>query len=220
MRRAARGGSTTIRWKPDPPPRYSGSAPVRAAFYYGWFPAWWPDPGSRFRPSAGPYSTQDLTAVRRQVDEMRHGGMQAAIASWWGPETVPDDPADRGAATATTRSLRVGLQAAEGTPFTWGVYYEDEGYADPPVSQLRRDLAYVRREFARHPNFLYRDGKPVVFVWADPDDDCEMVERWRRAARGFHVVHKIFPGWDRCRSVPDAWHQYAPAHSAIGAALP
>lgn len=56
--------------------------------------------------------------MQRQISQMRYGGIQAAIASWWGPETVPDQYADY-QASLTDRSLRVGLKAAEGSPFTW-----------------------------------------------------------------------------------------------------
>jgi hypothetical protein len=200
----------TVDVKTPPVPRYNATQPIRAAFYYGWYPSSFNIPGTRFRPIAGKYNTQDLNTVRRQVNEMRYGGMQAAIASWWGPETVPDPYRDW-AASSTDRSLRVGLKAAEGTPFTWGIYYEDEGYSNPSVTTIRNDLAHVKRVHASHPNFLYRNGKPVVFVWPSGSDTCEMVHRWKQAAPDFFVVHKRFNGWENCRTVPDSWHQYAPA---------
>ncbi len=189
---------------------YGPGDQVRAAFYYGWFPSSFQIPGTRFHPSAGRYSTQDPAAVQRQIAEMRYAGIQAGIASWWGPETIPDQYRDY-AASVTDRSLRVGLAAAEGTPFTWGIYYEDEAAENPPVAQLRADLHYVKSRYAGHPNFLYRNGKPVVFVWPGAGDTCEMVRRWEQAAPDFYVVQKVFAGWQQCAALPDSWHQYAPA---------
>lgn len=203
-------GKVTAHVQAPPPPRYGPGDQVRAAFYYGWFPSGFNIPGTRYHPSAGHYSTQDLATVQRQVGQMRYAGMQAGIASWWGPETVPDPYRDW-QASITDRSLRVGLKAAEGTPFTWGIYYEDEAAANPSVSQLRADLDYVKSRYTGHPNFLYRNGKPVVFVWPGGGDTCEMVHRWEQAAPDFFVVHKRFNGWENCRYVPDSWHQYAPA---------
>lgn len=193
-----------------PPPRYGPYDQVRAAFYYGWFPSGFNIPGTHFHPSAGRYSTEDLATVQRQIAQMRYGGIQAGIASWWGPETVPDQYRDY-QASLTDRSLAVGLKAAEGTPFTWGIYYEDEAASNPTVAQIRSDLDYVKSRYTSHPNFLYRNGKPVVFVWPGGGDTCEMVYRWRQAAPDFFVVHKRFTGWENCRTVPDSWHQYAPA---------
>ena len=206
----SRTGGTSVEVRAAPPPRYGPGDQVRAAFYYGWFPSGFNIPGTRFHPSAGRYSTEDLGTVQRQIAQMRYGGIQAGIASWWGPETVPDQYKDY-QASLTDRSLRVGLKAAEGTPFTWGIYYEDEAAANPSVAQLRADLDYVKSRYTTHPNFLYRNGKPVVFVWPGVNETCEMVYRWQQAAPDFYVVHKRFHGWENCRSVPDSWHQYAPA---------
>jgi hypothetical protein len=203
-------GAVTAHVRAVPAPRYGPGDQVRAAFYYGWYPSSFAVPGTRFDPAAGRYSTEDLGQVQRQIAQMRYAGIQAGIASWWGPETVPDQYKDY-AASVTDRSLRVGLKAAEGTPFTWGVYYEDEAAANPSAAQIRADLDYVKARYAAHPNFLYRNGKPVVFVWPGSGDTCEMVHRWKQAAPDFYVVHKRFTGWESCRTVPDWWHQYAPA---------
>lgn len=138
-----------------PAARYGPGDQVRAAFYYGWFPSGFNIPGTRFNPSAGRYSTEDLGTVQRQISQMRYSGTKAAIASWWGPETVPDQYADY-QASLTDRSLRVGPKAAEGSPFTWGIYYEDEAAANPSVSRIRADLDYLKSRYTNHPKFLYR----------------------------------------------------------------
>src|SRR3954463_3658267 len=68
-------------------PAAASAAPLRAAFYYPWFPEAWDqrgiDPFTRFTPSAGFYG-DDAATLRRQVRELRYGRIDAAIASWWG----------------------------------------------------------------------------------------------------------------------------------------
>src|SRR3954451_18269614 len=181
----------------------AAAAPLRAAFYYPWFPEAWDqrgiDPFTRFTPSAGFYG-DDAATLRRQVRELRYGRIDAAIASWWG----------RG--SRTDGRMPALLRAARGTRLRWAVYYELEGQGDPRPAAIRRDLRYIRRRYARTRRYLRVGRRFVVFVWADGGDGAGMARRWRRASRGTHayVVLKVFPGYgdlprgDR----PDGWHQY------------
>ena len=182
----------------------ASGAPIRAAFYYPWFPEAWHqrgiDPFTQFTPSAGFYG--DGRAVfRRQVRQMRYARIDAGIASWWG----------RG--SRTDRRLPALLRAARGTRLRWAIYYEPEGQGDPRPRAIRRDLRYIRRRYARRRTYLRVRGRFVVFVWADADDGRAMAARWRRGARGSgaYVVLKVFEGYRGVAAQPDAWHQYAPA---------
>jgi hypothetical protein len=181
--------------------------PLRAAFYYPWFPQAWSQEGirpfTRFRPSLGLYDSGRRELIRRHIADMRYGRIAAGIASWWG----------RGTHTDARMPLLLG--AAAGTGFTWAVYYEREGQENPGAAAIAADLAYLRRRYARSPSYLRRDGRFVVFVYAQPEDGCAMAERWRGArSAGAYVVLKVFPGYERCASQPDGWHQYAPAVAA------
>jgi glycosyl hydrolase family 99 len=182
---------------------------LRAAFYYPWFPQAWQqggiEPFTQFRPSLGFYSSSQRTVIRRQIADMQYGHIQAGIASWWG----------RG--THTDARMPLLLNAASGTGFTWTVYYELEGQADPDVAQIRSDLAYLRSRYASDPSYLRRGGRFVVFVYAQPADGCGMADRWKQANTvGAHVVLKVFPGYLACASQPAGWHQYSPAVAADG----
>jgi LysM repeat protein len=104
------------------------------------------------------------------------------------------------------------LAAAAGTGFQWSLYYEQEGLGDPTVSALQDDLAYIQTHYAADPAYLRINGRPVLFVFADPADGCGMATRWRAAnTAGFYVVLKVFSGYRTCADQPDAWHQYGPA---------
>ena len=181
------------------------SFPIRAAFYYGWYPEAWfrfsVVPYSRFHPSLDYYGASDPGVVRQQVDAMRYAHLDAGIYSWWGVDGYP--PTD-------ARFWRY-LAAARTTSFRWAIYYEREGYEDPSVERLRADLEYVRDAYASLPAYLKVDGRFVVFVYGDAGDSCATAERWREANAtvGAYVVLKAFASYRDCVAQPQAWHQYS-----------
>jgi Glycosyl hydrolase family 99 len=182
------------------------SFPIRAAFYYAWYPeAWWRDPlfpYSRFHPSLDYYSTVDARVVRDHTEAFLYAHLDAGIYSWWGADGYP--PTD-------LRFWRY-LAAARATPLRWALYYEREGYADPTVEQIRSDLEYIRDAYAAKPAYLKVDGRFVVYVYGDARDGCATAERWRAANTvGAYIVLKAFAGFRDCAAQPDAWHQYSAA---------
>jgi len=182
------------------------SLPIRAAFYYGWYPeAWWRDPVfpySRFHPTLDYYSADDAKVVRQHTDALRYAHLGAGIYSWWGADGYP--PTDG-------RFWRY-LAAARTTQLRWALYYEREGYADPSVDTIRADLTYIRDAYAAKPAYLRVDGKFVVYVYGDARDGCDTAARWRAANTvGAYIVLKAFAGYRSCSAQPDGWHQYSAA---------
>jgi hypothetical protein len=186
--------------------------PVRALFYYPWFPQAWNQQGlnpfTHYQPSAGPYDSSDPATVSRQIVAMQYGGLQAGIASWWGQGSYEDG------------RIPLLLQQANGTTFKWALYYEAEGNAidrvtgspNPTVAQLSSDLSYISQQYANNVSYLHVDNRPVIFAYGDGSDNCSMAARWAQANTfGFYVVLKVFSGYMSCPSQPNAWHQYGPA---------
>ena len=98
------------------------SLPIRAAFYYPWFPETWGPSSDRFtnyHPSLGWYDSSDVGVVSQHIAAMQYGGIQAGISSWWGQGTKTD------------QRVPTLLRAADGTTFRWSLYYEEEAQADP-----------------------------------------------------------------------------------------
>lgn len=190
---------------------YQPAFPVKAAFYYAWYPSA-STARSRYRPDFGAYDASDVDVVRRQIDSMQYAGQQAGIYSWWGRGSFED------------RKFGTALRAADDTSFRWALYYEPEGpkgtknpYGpNPSAAHIRADLDSIHTRFARDRSYLRVGGKPVLFVWADPTDSCAMASRWAVANRDrrFHVVLKHVNGYTGCAQ-PASWHQYAPASRAI-----
>lgn len=178
--------------------------PIRAAFYYPWFPEAWRQRGlspfTHFAPGPGLYSSDDPAILRRQVADMRYGRIDAGIVSWFGRDSAGD------------RRLALLLQAGRDTPFRWAVYYEPEGRRDPPVAELRADLAHIAARFASDPAYLRVGRRFVVFVYGDANDGADMVRRWHEANTvGAYAVLKVFPGYRSADGAPQSWHQYSPA---------
>lgn len=176
--------------------------PVRAFFYYPWFPETWGrlSDHTRYHPSLGFYNSSSGEVIRRHVSALGYAHAEVGISSWWKHGDHPDTrlPALLQETTALGSSLR------------WSVYYEPEAQGDPSVEQIRSDLAYLRDHYGNHPAFFRVEGKFVVFVYATASDGCSMAERWRQANTvGAHVVLKLFPGYKGCPSQPDGWHQYS-----------
>ena len=58
------------------------SFPIRAAFYYPWFPETWGH-GTNYAPTLGRYNSSDPAVIRAHIDAMQYGKIAAGIASWW-----------------------------------------------------------------------------------------------------------------------------------------
>jgi hypothetical protein len=180
------------------------SFPIRAAFYYPWFPEAWKQrriqPFTRYRPTLGLYRSS-AAVFRRHLAALRYGRFDAGIASWWGP----------GTRTNMRLPTLLAVTRESGSTFRWAIYYEAEGRDDPSVERLRADLAYLAARYGRDPAYLRIGGRFVVFVYGDRRDGCGLVDRWHEANTvGAYVVLKVFGGYRRCENQPDAWHQYGP----------
>lgn len=181
------------------------SFPIRAAFYYAWFPEAWQQKGvstyTKFTPILGRYDSSNPAVIRRHVADMRYGGLDAGISSWWGP------------GTRTDQRVEALLAAAADTRFRWALYYEKESLRDPSAASIKADLTYIKHKYASAPEYLRVGERFVVFVYAQDTDDCDMARRWNAANTvGAYVVLKVFEGYRTCDQQPQDWHQYAAAN--------
>ena len=160
-----------------PPPNRTQSAfPIRATFYYGWFPEAWDqehvDPFTLYHPTLGFYDSGDRAVLREQIAAMRYARISTAIYSWWGQGSKTDS------------RFPLALALARQTPLRWAVYYEAEGYGDPSSAQIHADLLYLRAHYFSRPAYLHLGGRPVVFAYGDGAENCSVAQRWHDANEG------------------------------------
>ena len=202
---AAGLATATLGVSSTPHPTAVQPAPIRAIFYYPWFPNAWKQMGiypfTKYKPTLGYYDGNSSSVIRKQVGWMHDSGLDAMIVSWFGPGTNTD--------------LKVPtiLSTVKGGPMKVALYYEI-GQGLPSASKMLSDLDYAYSKYARHPNFLWVNGKPVLFVYNSSSDgaNCQAVTKLKQASGGrFYLNLKVFAGFQTCADQPESWHQYAPA---------
>ncbi|HZC32477.1 MAG TPA: PKD domain-containing protein, partial [Candidatus Bathyarchaeia archaeon] len=185
---AGPAGATTTGSDPQP------TFPIRAAFYYPWFPESWSQQGYNpftwYAPTLGNYDSSSASVVAGHIATMSNAGINAGIASWWGQ------------GQATDLRMPLLLSSAAASSFRWATYYEPEGQGDPSVSVITSDLTYIVSHYGYGPGYLRVAGRPVVFVYADVNDGCAMADRWKAANASInaYIVLKVFPGYAACAS--------------------
>jgi hypothetical protein len=186
----------------------TSSSPIRAAFYYPWFPETWHST-DKYTPTLGQYDSSNQTILATHVAEAKYAGLDAFISSWWG----------KGTPTDTRLSLLLNAAAAQGFHVT--PYYEKEGSANTSSSEIASDLSRLS-SLTSNPGWLKVNNKPVLFIYnaASTTSTCSEVTKWKTATAGnWYLDMKVFSGYTKCADQPDAWHQYGPA-SAIQNHLP
>ncbi len=209
---AATSTATVLPSTATPNANYQPAAPIRAAFFYPWFPEAWTQhsifPYTNYHPSLGWYSSKDDAIIDQQLALARKSLLDVFISSWWG----------QGHHTDAALQYILPRSTRAGSPYPnlrWAIYYENESQGDPSAAQLTSDLQYLAGKVFSQPGYLRVNGRPVVFVYADANDACGMVDRWAQAKQAMggnvYVVLKVFVGYLNCAKQPDSWHQYSPA---------
>jgi len=178
--------------------------PLRGAFYYSWYPQTWTVGGKHvwYSVELGYYSSDDPAVIEQHIQDMEYAKIDVAIASWWGIDAQNQ---------ANRFPMLLNQTISAGSDLKWAIYYEDEGFDNPSVEELKSDLSYLMETYASHEAFARVDGKPVVFVYNANDNSNDVTDRWSQATNGeWYVNLKVFGGFRNCTNQPDSWHQYGP----------
>lgn len=186
--------------------------PIRAAFYYPWFPETWTVNGVHvsYNPLLGYYDSSSQSVVDAHIQALDYAKTNVAIASWWGAGTHNED---------TRVPQLMSRTLALGSPLKWALYYEQEGQSDPTVAQIQSDLDYIKTNYVNSEAFgsayAYVNNKPVIFVYnaSANDNTCALADKWSQAnaTENFYIDLKVFANYKTCANQPDSWHQYGPA---------
>lgn len=194
-----------------------GTAPVIAAHYMPWFSnpetdpgtdgQWkhwgWKgatlqhDPGVRREnglrdiaatkyPLIGSYSSNSDSVIRYHFETAAAAGIEAMIVIWYGPGSDTDAVIPKLLETAGTTGLKVSLCYEE--KINWAPF-RNPGSREAVVETAQADLAFLLENYASHPAYLTRRGKPVVFqfnYWGEDDLGKRNIlpEEWRRIFDG------------------------------------
>lgn len=184
-----------------------------------WFSQYLPDPNPVvFDPASELYSSNNDQIIYWQLRKLAEAKQEVAIASWWGQTHKTN--------TAFSHIIKDVMNRPD-NPYPnlrWGIYYEKEGFADPPVdTELVPDLEYIIANFTNQPAYFKINGRPVIFVYNaahpgyNPLDD---LARWQQAKAkvktdtgiDLYIVMKRDPlDSGAATTAIDSWHEYAPA---------
>jgi hypothetical protein len=178
--------------------------PLRAAFYYSWYPATWTVNGAHvfYQPTLGYYSSDSQTVVDQHIKDLDYANINVAIASWWGINQQSEN---------TRIPMLLNRTIAAGSALKWAMYYEKEGFGNPTVAEIQADLAYIKLHYVPSQAYATINGKPVIFVYNADDNTCEVADRWAQATNNeWYLSLKVVGGYTGCTNQPSTWHQYGP----------
>jgi hypothetical protein len=172
-----------------------------------WFGNYLPDYGYGFNPSAELYSSKDPKIIKQDLGLMKKAGIGFVISSWWGQNSYPDQVLDE--------MFKQVLPAAD-NPYPdvkFTIYYEKEGFANVPISEIISDINYIKNKYANSPYYYKVNGKPVIFVYNAAAGGVAIAQKWKkvRDSTGIYTVLKTFNGYKNNLGLADSWHQYAPS---------
>lgn len=174
MHRAFRGASSLV------PQNESLTFPIRAAFYFPWYPENWNQfgytPFTRYTPTLGYYDQHEPDIFAQHLAWATYANLDALIFVWRGLadgtgisattfNSLPDSSqlgTDEKLPHMLDQCLQHGIKTC--------ILYEIEGYANPTQGQIEYEFAYLTTYFA-HPAYLRVDGRPVVFVYNNTNTD-------------------------------------------------
>jgi Glycosyl hydrolase family 99/Secretion system C-terminal sorting domain len=178
--------------------------PLRAAFYYSWYPATWTVNGAHvfYQPTLGYYSSDSQAVADQHIKDMDYANINVAIASWWGINQQSEN---------TRIPMLLNRTIAAGSALKWAMYYEKEGFGNPTVAEIQADLAYIKQNYVPSQAYATINGKPVIFVYNADDTSCEVADRWAQATNNeWYLSLKVIGGFQSCANQPSTWHQYGP----------
>jgi hypothetical protein len=142
-----------------PRPAQAQSGSLVLAFYYTWYGTDTWSGGKTSDAAAQLYNSTDPAAIARHVDEARGAGIDAFVASWYGP--------DGGVNNQTQSNFLQLLDIASARGFHAAVDFETYSPFFGDANAVANALSYAINTLGAHPAYLRYGGKPVIFFWAN-----------------------------------------------------
>ncbi len=133
-------------------------------------------------PAAGPYNSDDMGTIQRQLQLAQAACLNGFAAHWFGAK----EP-------RTTNNFSQLLAASNGSPMQHAVVLLENSLRKTTEQDLIDSVNFVMANWANHPNYLKIDGRPVIFFEG-------MTRPWGGAGAALK-------GWTRIRQATDPDHK-------------
>ena len=184
-----------------------GSDPIPVlAYYYIWYDTTSWDRAKVDVPALGDYSSDDISVMRKHIQEAKAAGINGFIVSWKSTEVL-------------NSRLEKLAEVAQQENFKLVIIYQglDFNRNPLPVSQVANDLDYFIEQFASLPAFqLY--PKPLVIwsgTWKFSTQEIEQVTKGRRDKLLLLASERTLQGYTRLANLVDGnayyWSSVNPA---------
>ncbi len=191
----------------SPAPQASVSNPIPVlAYYYIWYDISSWDRAKIDTPTLGDYSSDDISVMRKHIQEAKAVGINGFIVSWKSTDVL-------------NRRLGQLAELAQQENFKLAIIYQGLDFSRNPLpaSQVARDLDYFIQNFASLPAFqIY--SKPLVIwsgTWQFSTQDIEQVTMTRRTALLLLASERNLDGYTRLATLVDGnayyWSSVNPA---------
>ena len=163
------------------------------------------DIGTTDHPVGGTYDSSEPALIRRHLELAQYCGIDALIATWWGPNNYIDT------------GLGKVLDEIEKTnsPVRVCAYYEI--VSEPTVQGVMKDIEYAVSKYGVRPGYFKVDGRPVIFVTGLTLKQLGL-EGWQevtRIARDRKIVLLPDKSSEKWVSAFDGMHLYNPYDGPI-----
>jgi hypothetical protein len=181
-------------------------------------PATWasnfiPDLKKGFHPKTELYDSLDTNIIKKQIRWIERTNVDFVLLSWWGKEHRSD---------LVLEKIITEVMPHAKSSLKWAIYYERDSLGNPSADEIKEDLDYVVGKYASTPYYFSILGKPVVFVFAKPEDNLGYVQRWadarqqlRQEGKDTFISLKVWEtstdSWRNYVNWVDSWHQFAPS---------
>lgn len=213
----AGGGSGFVR-----PTNESLTFPIRAAYYFPWWPEGWDDTGatppSHYTPSLGQYDLADSDVLTQHMLWAKEAHIDALIATWQGRSdgqgiaatVFPGwPPSDLYLGMLLDAAATHGIKVC----ILYGADAADNAVIGRTITQaeITADLAWLATNRFNHRAYLHVDGRPVVFVYTEEDKSSTICAKWSGATSSFSTAYILMQtGSDPSAATPqpDAWYTF------------
>lgn len=197
-----------------PPPNLSLVPPIRAAYYFPWYPQVWDYPPTIYTPTLGFYDQSDPAVIDQHMTWAAYAKLNAVISIWEGRADgigksaatwVGGGHTDTKLDTILDKALLHGLKVC--------ILYEVEanGSPKPTVAEIAAELTWMQTHRFNHSAYLHVGGRPVIVVYSGWPQRSDIAQVYSDATSGFTTAYVLIQHEADPSAItpqPDGWYSF------------